>query len=47
MKQELETGIAAKKSKKIIIAWTVTIILTMIIFFMQIYLWSQFIQRAD
>lgn len=43
---ELNSEKPTGKPKKIIIAWTVTIILTVIIAFMQLYLWSQFVQKT-
>ncbi len=35
-----------QKSKRIIIAWVITIALTIFIAFLQLYLWSQFIHKA-
>ncbi len=47
MQPEQRIKIESSKPKKIIIAWILTIILATAIFLMQLYLWSQFVQKVD
>ena len=47
MQPEQRIKTESSKPKKVIIAWTLTIILTIVILLMQLYLWSQFVRKVD